>query len=171
MKLSRTGWNNVIIFSVMLFILLINTTNNKLFPDSDENPSSQKTILPVNSVILTLSFYADTNTEVLFERAGLQWKVTSQNTLLSFKIQQIEQMVLAWQQSEGLPQASGIVIDDRFGIKVRIGLAGADQLKTFMVYALNDQLLIHQELNNTWLALPVALTKQLLPIFATSLEE
>jgi hypothetical protein len=163
MKLSRTGWNNVIIFSVMLFILLINTTNNRLFPETDNNANAQGSILPLRSVILTLSFHSTTNKQVLFERAGLGWQVTTKGVILSFTDQQVKQMVMAWQQSEGLVQASDIVIDDRFAIKVRIGLAGVEQVKTLMVYPLNDQLLIHQKVDDTWLALPVALTKQLLP--------
>ena len=49
MKLSRTGWNNVIIFSVMIIILLINATNDRLFPEGDS--VNDKTILPEHSVI------------------------------------------------------------------------------------------------------------------------
>jgi hypothetical protein len=167
MKLSRTGWNNVIIFSVMLFILLINTTNNKLFPKNDNPITSQVTVLPLNSVILTLSIHASDNKQATFERAGRGWQVTTKGVILSFSDQQVEQMILAWQQSEGLVQASEIVIDERFAIEVRIGLAGTDEVQKFMVYPLNDQLLIYQKAHNVWLALPTALTKQLLP----SLEE
>jgi len=54
MKLSRTGWNNVIIFSVMIIIIMINATNDKLFPEDAEQTASQ-TLLPEHSVILTLS--------------------------------------------------------------------------------------------------------------------
>ena len=40
-KLSRTGWNNVIIFSVMAFILLINVTQNRhIRNDSDIQSTS-----------------------------------------------------------------------------------------------------------------------------------
>ena len=109
MKLTRTGWNNVIIFSVILFILLINTTNNKLFPENENNTKSQGTILPINSVILTLSIDSTHNKQVLFERAGLSWQVTTKGVILSFSDKEVEQVVAAWQQSEGLVQAGDIV--------------------------------------------------------------
>ncbi|GAA0817845.1 hypothetical protein GCM10009111_19720 [Colwellia asteriadis] len=163
MKLSRTGWNNVIIFSVMLFILLINTTNNKLFPNDDEKESAQATILPAQSVILTLSMHFPNNTQVIFERAGLGWQVTTKGVILSFSDQQVEQIILAWQQSEGLMQADDIIIDEQLAIKVNIATAGGAQHQNFMVYPLNDQLLVYKQTDNLWLAFPVALTKQLLP--------
>ena len=53
MKLSRAGWNNVIIFSVIIFILLINVTNKKLFSDNESSTSAEKSILPEHSVILS----------------------------------------------------------------------------------------------------------------------
>ena len=167
MKLSRTGWNNVIIFSVMIFILLINTTNNKLFPKDDNAATSSSTILPIKSVILTLTINLAHDKQVVFERAGLGWQVTTKGVILSFEEQIIEQTALAWQQSEGLIQASDIIIDQGHAITVDIVIAGDKKSQSFKVYPLHDQLLIHQEVQDTWLSLPVALTRQLIP----SLEE
>ena len=53
-KLSKTGWNNVIIFAVMGFILLINVTNNKIFL-SDKNSDQNIALVGQQNVILTLS--------------------------------------------------------------------------------------------------------------------
>ena len=60
-KLSKTGWNNVIIFAVMGFILVINLTNKKIF-SADDNVSSEQEIalvgkqnvIPVSYTHLTL---------------------------------------------------------------------------------------------------------------------
>jgi len=107
MKLSKTAWNNVIIFSVMLIILLINSTNNRLFPDNDTNDGL---VLPEHSIILTLSMTLSNNTTIKFERIARSWKTTNQGMLFDLTNQQIEQMMFAWQQSSGLLQADQLLV-------------------------------------------------------------
>jgi hypothetical protein len=163
MKLSKTGWNNVIIFSVMIIILVINATNNKLFPSEDDNKAEQF-ILPPHSVILTLAINFSSSQHVLFERVGRSWQLTAKGILLDKTDQQVEQMMFAWQQSSGLVQATDIIIDSEKGITVDIALAGNNDAKTFTLYPLADQLLIYKHNEKQWLALPSALTQQLFPI-------
>ncbi|TMM45688.1 hypothetical protein [Colwellia ponticola] len=163
MKLSRTGWNNVIIFSVMTIILLINATNDKLFPD-EENNKAERLILPQHSVILTLDIELSDTQHVLVERAGRGWQVTTKGIILDKTEQQIEQMIFSWQQSQGLVQAADMVIDNAQGITVTIVLASELHARTLILYPLNDQLLIYQQQDNIWLALPATLAQQLLPI-------
>jgi len=164
MKLSRTGWNNVIIFSVMAIILLINATNDKLFPNEESENSAEQLILPQHAVILTLSFDYSENKQVLLERVGRSWQLTTQGLILNKTEQQIEQMMFAWQQSTGLVQAAEIMIDSEQGVTVNIALASESRIRTFTLYSLSDQLLIHQKHDNKWLALPAALAQQLLPL-------
>ena len=164
MKLSRTGWNNVIIFSVMIIILLINATNDKLFPDEENNSKGELLILPKHSVILTLAIDLSASQQVLFERIGRSWQLTTKGIILEKTDQQIEQMMFSWQQSGGLVQAAEIVIDNDQGITVKIALAGESQARTFVLYPLNDQLLIYQKRDSIWLALPAPIAQQLLPI-------
>ena len=164
MKLSRTGWNNVIIFSVMLIIIMINATNDKLFPTAGKASNADQLILPQHSVILTLTMDFPEQQRILFERIGRSWQLTAKGIVLDKTDQQIEQMMFAWQQSSGLVQAAEIIIDNDHAIAVQIALAGESQARKFTLYPLNDQLLIHQQKNNTWLALPVTLTQQLLPV-------
>ncbi|MCP4984594.1 MAG: hypothetical protein GY928_00620 [Colwellia sp.] len=164
MKLSRTGWNNVIIFSVMIIILMINATNEKLFPNEMNDNKSEQLILPAHSVILTLAIEYSTNQQVLFERIGRSWQLTSKGIILDKSDQQIEQIMFAWQQSSGLIQAADIVIDGDQGVKVQIALAGDSQARAFSLYPLSDQLLVYQHRDNTWLSLPPALAQQLLPV-------
>jgi len=163
MKLSRTGWNNVIIFSVMTIILVINATNNKLFPNEESENKAEQLILPEHSVILTLSIELSKSQRVLFERIGRSWQLTAKGVMLEKTEQQIEQMMFAWQQSSGLVQATDIVIDSAQGIPVQIALAGHEQSKSFTLYPLDDQLLIYQHQEKLWLALPATLSQQLLP--------
>ncbi|KGJ97470.1 hypothetical protein [Colwellia psychrerythraea] len=163
MKLSKTGWNNVIIFSVMIIILLINATNDKLFPNEEDRNNAEQLILPANSVILTLLIELTESQQVLFERVGRSWQLTTKGIILEKNGQQIEQMMFAWQQSNGLVQAAEIVIDSEQGITVKIALAGEPQERTLVLYPLSDQLLIYQQRDNRWLALPATLAQQLIP--------
>jgi len=161
MKLSRTGWNNVIIFSVMIIILLINSTNNRLFPNEDTNNSDK--LLPEHSVILTLTVNFPDQTSLSFERVGRAWKMTSHGRLVDLNNQQIEQMMFTWQQSSGLVQAGDMVIDGIAGVNVDIGLAGNPTTQRFTLYPLVDQLLVSKPQQASWLALPKAVSRQLLP--------
>ena len=161
MKLSKTAWNNVIIFSVMIIILLINTTNERLFP---EDNNSDELLLPEHSVVLTLSVALANNGSILFERVGRAWQMTSQGILLDLTNQQIEQMMFAWQQSSGLVQAADILVNGQEGIQVELSLAGVEQQQKFTLYPLIDQLLVYNMQKKLWLAFPAAMNHQLIPI-------
>lgn len=161
MKLSRTGWNNVIIFSVMLIILLINTTNNRLFPEN--NKRNDELLLPQHSTILTLLIKYPSNKTVMFERKGRAWKITNQGITLTLNNQQIEQLMFTWQQSSGLVQADDMIIEGQQGIEVEVSLAGINEVMVFTLYSLTDQLLIFNQQKKLWLALPRAISQQLVP--------
>lgn len=160
-KLSKTAWNNVIIFSVMIIILLINGTNNRLFPA--DNITNDTLILPEHSVILTLSITLPTKAAVLFERVGKSWQMTSQGVLVDLTNQQIEQLMFIWQQSSGLVQAANIIVDGQIGAEIKISLAGTTQEQKFTLYPLVDQLLLYNQQKKLWLALPAAMSQQLIP--------
>lgn len=161
MKLSRTGWNNVIIFSVMIIILLINATNDRLFPEYDGVNDAH--LLPKHSVILTLAINFSDNRQLTFERVGRAWQMTSQGLLVDLSNQQIEQLMLAWQQSSGLVQADDMLVEGLKGIEVLINTATSKDELVYILYPLVDQLLVFNLQNNLWLALPKAVAHQLVP--------
>jgi len=162
MKLSKTAWNNVIIFSVMIIILLINTTNERLFPTG--NSLNDDRLLPEHSVVLTLSISLVDNSEVLFERIGRAWQMTNKGILLDLTNQQIEQVMFAWHQSQGLVQAADVIVDGQQGIEVSISLASAESQHQFTLYPLVDQLLVFNHQKDIWLSFPTAISHQLIPI-------
>jgi len=164
MKLSRTGWNNVIIFSVMIFILLINVTHKKLFGDDETQASSEQFVLPEHSIILSLSIQLSDNKKLTFERLGRRWQMTAKGLVLDLSQQQIQQMILSWQQNTGLVQAGDMIVEGQVGVAVTIMLADIESEQHFLLYALSDQLLVYNQQQALWLALPAALAKQLLPI-------
>jgi len=161
MKLSKTAWNNVIIFSVMIIILIINSTNERLFPE--DNNSNDEMLLPEHSVVLTLSISLPNQTSIVFERIARAWQMTSQGVFLDLTNQQIEQMMFAWQQGSGLVQAADIIVDGQAGLEVEISLAGIEREKKFTLYRLSDQLLVYNQQKKIWLSLPSAMNHQLIP--------
>ncbi|MCJ8318874.1 MAG: hypothetical protein MJK12_04525 [Colwellia sp.] len=163
MKLSRAAWNNVIIISVMILILLINLMNHRLFPDNNEdltNTKGEQLILSSHAVILTL----EVRERFLIERSGQSWRIVSPRSQIQVHQQAVEQMITAWQQSSGLIQADSIEVSGQTGIDVLINVAGKTATKTFTLYPLVDQLLIHDKQLNRWLALPPQLYRQLIPV-------
>lgn len=163
-KLSRTAWNNVIIFSVMGMILLLNITNKKLFPEG-ENPAAgaEKTILGEHAVILTLRI----DHLLTVERVGKSWRSEPVND----NDQLLEQMMLAWQQSAGYVLDAPAQIYSTNVINVTIGLAGENQEIALRLYPMNDQLLLHNITQNVWLSLPIVLYQQLFPSALLTREE
>ena len=157
MKLSRSAWNNVIIFSVMAMILGINIANKRMFPeDASVSSGQEKSILGEHAVILTLKVAE----QLTVERLGKNWRVVPD----VMHDQALEQMMLAWQQSSGYVQSEpeGVVLTK--GIKVNIYLAGQPQAIELHLFPQTDQLLIRHINDDLWLSLPILIYQQLLPV-------
>ncbi|AZQ85973.1 hypothetical protein EKO29_19415 [Colwellia sp. Arc7-635] len=160
-KLSKTGWNNVIIFSVMGFILLINATNKKIFsPDEGALNEQEIALVGTQNVILTL----DIHNVVAIERIGRTWRATPTH----ISGQALAQMMMSWQQSSGEAMVQVPEIDRQFSLDVTLDIAGQTQPLQLNFYATEQQLLIFNQLSQQWLVMPIAMYGQLFPqeIFA-----
>ena len=156
MKLSRTGWNNVIIFSVMAFILLINVTNNKIFSGSESaSEVEQATLFAAHETILTLTF----SHNVVIERIGKNWRATP----AVLNEQALEQMMRSWKNSEGDTVKSPPVIDEKMALVVNIELADQTEPYTLNLFATDTELLIHNRTTQVWKSFPLAIFSQLVP--------
>jgi len=156
MKLSRTGWNNVIIFSVMAFILIINITNNKIFSDDQEPTSSEQPyILGEYATILTLSIHPN----VLIERIGRTWR----STPAIIQGQALDQMMRSWQHSTGNIIQEPPEVDQQMALVVNIELAGQEKTSVLNLYTTDTELLVYNHLNKQWLSFPLAIFSQLIP--------
>lgn len=155
MKLSRTGWNNVIIFSVMAMILLINQMNKGLFDAGADAGAEEVFIIDRHSAILTL----EVNQQLVIERIGRTWRATP----AKITGQALDQMMLAWQDN------SGTLVDEPKGLEqvaavvVTLHLAGQEQAQVFSLYPVNEQLFLYHHRQNRWLSLPLPIYRQLLP--------
>jgi hypothetical protein len=70
-KLSQRAWNNVIIVSMLMLIMLFNFSGNFL-NDGSDNVSSLFTLVPANMTITTMEFEQEK-----VERIGQGWRTTS----------------------------------------------------------------------------------------------
>jgi len=154
MKLSRTGWNNVIIFVVMIFILVINVTNKKLFLD-DVDAAAEQRLLGKGSVILTLAL----NNNIIIERIGKTWRATP----AKISGQALEQMMMSWQQVVGNVLATSPVVDKKMALMVKVNLAGQEQETVLSLYSVTDELLVFNHQTQLWFSLPEQIFQQLLP--------
>jgi hypothetical protein len=155
MKLSRTAWNNVIIFSVMAFILLINMTNKQLFSPNDKPDNTQQALLGEHAVIFTLNVHQ----QIIIERIGRTWRANP--TKISG--QALEQMMLAWQEVRGTPLNTPPDIDQQMGLVVTIEVAGKNQPQVLSLYATANEFLIFNQYTEQWLILPLPIFQQLIP--------
>jgi len=154
MKLSRTGWNNVIIFVVMIFILVINVTNKKLYSD-DVDAAAEQRLLGKGSVILTLAL----NSNIIIERIGKTWRATP----AKISGQALEQMMMSWQQVVGNVLATSPVVDKKMALMVKVNLAGQEQETVLSLYSVTDELLVFNHQTQLWFSLPEQIFQQLLP--------
>jgi hypothetical protein len=156
MKLSRAGWNNVIIFSVMAFILLINVTNNKMFSDVEATvEADSSTLFGQHATILTLTF----SPHVVIERIGKTWRATP----AIFSEQALEQMMRSWKKSEGDIVKVPPVLDEKMALVVIVELAGEDEPQQLNLYATDTELLIFNRSIGQWKSFPLAIFSQLVP--------
>jgi hypothetical protein len=151
MKLSRTGWNNVIIFSVMIFILVINVTNKKLYSSDDQ----LITLFSEHAVILSLAV----NQQVSIERIGRTWRATP----AKISGQALDQMMLTWHETEGDIISEPPELDRQMALVISVELAGDAEAQLLNLFITDNELLIFNHQQKRWLAFPLAIFSQLIP--------
>jgi len=157
-RLSKKGWNNVLIFSMLIMIFLFNGLHHKLI-DAEADDVIQP-LLKEQSYILTMEY-------PLFkiERIGTGWRSNSQLTQM-----QISELLTNWQQATGLQLADINAIKSEFkNISpeniVTIWFAGEELPQVFAFFKLADDYFIHmpKSVNINWLKLSSDEQKLLFP--------
>ncbi len=164
-RLSRAGWNNVIIYVVMAFILLINMTQNKQEQASEQLISSAS-LIEDHEIILTLTV----NQLVSIERIGQTWR-SLPNVIAG---QPLEQMMSTWHdvalQSIGKPE----YFDKAKATIVSALIAGQSDLYYFMLLPTPDALLVVKQTpsgETYWFQGERQLYQQLLPVSVLQTQE
>ncbi len=165
MRLSRAGWNNVLIFSILAFILLINFSNQRLFPSSNplvDEARGEQAILGEHAVILSLTI----EKTLTIERVAQSWRVKEGHSPAGDTVlnaQQLSDMMQIWHTSKGLVQAADIEVSGIEAIKVEVLIAQQELPLELQLYPLNDQLLIFNATKHLWLSLPISKYSHLIP--------
>ena len=93
-KLSQRGWNNVIIVSMLMLIMLFNFSSDLLNEGSDE-VSSLLTLVPANMTITTMEFEQEK-----VERIGQGWRATSEDYASKYSNERLASLVEHWIKAE-----------------------------------------------------------------------
>lgn len=155
-KLSKTGWNNVIIFAVMGFILLINATQKNIERnESGEFVNKEQPILGQHGVVLSLTV----NQQANIERLGQGWRILPDVLAL----QPLTAMMQTWHDLQARAIMEPDNVDKSGAIVVAIMLAGAEELSYFMLFPNEQSLLIYRQSDNTWFEVAQPFFNQLIP--------
>lgn len=161
MLLGRKGWNNVIIFSMLIMIFFLNGWH-KQFLGSDDEPSLQP-ILPVQSFVLTLSFV-----DQKIERIGTSWRTTmlQANSPVRWDAseQQLAELVNQWQTAALLEVNESVVFNPNSPLYVAtFELAGENLPWVYLLYKGSGQYYLLEKNSQRVMALDLATAKQLFP--------
>lgn len=154
-KLSRSGWNNVIIFSVMGFILLINLTQKNIFIKPTQETVEQQPLIADHAVILSLTV----NQQTHIERIGQTWR--SMPSVIQG--QPLDAMMSAWHQVSATEITKPELLNKSKAIVVSVVLAGQEVNEYFMLLPSSEQLIIYKQSSDQWLSLAAPFFSQLIP--------
>ncbi|WP_382408496.1 hypothetical protein [Glaciecola siphonariae] len=90
-RLSQKGWNNILIFSMLILIVIFNY--ERLFPSADDGV---RQVVGENAFILSMQI----NT-LNFERIGTGWRVSapSEDLIPNMQSEDIDALVSQWQRA------------------------------------------------------------------------
>lgn len=163
MRLTKRGWNNVLIFSTLFMILLFNTTHQKFV--EGEGVAEKRPLIAAEAIIQVIDYSG-----IKLERIGSNWRV--QSVIEGDPNAAPEQLVQAWQSltfetlSE-LPELSA----NSYSLPVLVQAIGLDSQQIFVVYIEPDSGLayFHNKILDVWqlgsirdvkLLVPLALLKE-----------
>jgi hypothetical protein len=158
MKLGRKGWNNVIIFSMLIMIFFLNGWHKTLFNQSSE-PTIQP-LLPVQSFVLTLKFV-----DQKIERIGTSWRSTPlQESNWQGSEQQLSELINLWQTIQLKPEHETVVFNPKAPLYVAtFELAGENLPWLYLLYKGNNHYYLLEKNTQRVLGLDFSTAKKLFP--------
>ncbi|WP_416306868.1 hypothetical protein [Neptunicella sp. SCSIO 80796] len=132
-RLSRRGWNNVLIFACLFMILLFSTSNRILL--QNEEQSQSQLLLPESSEIMAIDYGTHK-----IERIGRGWRSVP---VLDMDESQLNDIASHWQQAIVAKPMSGQLAQPYI---VTLWLAGQEQGSVYKLLPQgNDILVQHQQ--------------------------
>lgn len=161
MQLSRKGWNNVIIFSMLIMIFFLNGWHKDIGGSNNE-PVLQP-VLPIQSFVLTLSFV-----DQKIERIGTSWRTTALQTDVPLTWQGTEQqlgeLVNLWQSAQLMSVHESVVFNPNAPLSVAtLELAGEPLPWVYLLYKGDGQYYLLEKNSQRVFVLDLAVVKQLFP--------
>lgn len=155
-QLSRAGWNNVIIYSMLIMIFLFNGLHHKLI--SSDDPQAFQSLFPEQAFILTLSY-----PKVTFERIGTSWRAKFNEPAHEYPItiDKIEQVITHWQTSESKLENDTAPLNAQLQqngalYTVTVWFAGQPSAAVFELIELNKQFYLFDRNQQRWLIITPA---------------
>jgi len=169
MRLGRKGWNNVIIFSMLIMIFFLNGWH-KQFLGGEDKPALQS-VLPEQSFVLTLKFV-----DQKIERIGTSWRTTplQKDAPLIWQAteQQLKDLVSYWQNAQLMDVNESVVFNPNSPLYVAtFELAGESLPWVYLLYKGAGQYYLLEKNSQRILALDLSTAQQLFPSFDFSQSE
>ena len=166
MQLGRKGWNNVIIFSMLIMIFFLNGLHKNI--GNDETQAQLQPLLPVQSFVLTLEF-----SDQKIERIGTSWRTTAliKEVPLSWQgsEQQLSELVYLWQNTALMTTATPDALDINKPLSAAtFELAGEPLPWVYLLFEANGQYYLFDKTSQRLLLLDLTTAKQLFPSFTFS---
>jgi len=157
LRLSRQAWNNVLIFSMLIMIMLFNGLHKKLGGEAVETKVS---LLPENSLLLTLKLQ---HTQV--ERIGQSWRA---NPIVAMDESQLTQLMNTWLSYSALLQPlaeeAKVMTQGKMPEHYVVAtLAGKDDGAVYAFYPQLEWVWVHDQSLKRWLKMPIDELELLFP--------
>lgn len=156
-RLSKKGWNNVLIFSCMFMIILFNYTSNMFSGNS--KPIEQRPLIANATLMQAIDFSG-----IELQRVGTGWRVLSQ--IATAKIEQPEQFVATWSQQPLESLASEpILLEGVISLPVVVWIAGKSegQVYQFMIDHQQQSVYVLDQTAQQWFMLPYQQLSNFIP--------
>lgn len=136
MKLTRKGWNNVLIFAVLAMIFIFNFSHKQTL-NNERIDNAKLTLLPKQAMVLTFQ-----GPDYVIERIGHSWRSRPD---IGLAPEQLELMMNAWSHHElsKLLLPEGQLPVSQYSQQYQIWLAGVTEPVTLTLYQLDSGLVIN----------------------------
>jgi hypothetical protein len=157
-RLSKKGWNNVLIFSMLIMIMVFNGVHKKF--SIGESPNTQVTLLPESTLVLTLEY-----PNASIERIGQGWR---SNPAVALGTEQLALIMSTWQtelvELQANDEEAKVMTAGKMPTYYVIAhLAGKPDGAVYAFYVQLDDVWIHDQQQNRWLTAPKNLITMLIP--------
>ena len=157
-RLSKKGWNNVLIFSMMLMIMVFNGLHKKI--QLGETEWQAVSVLPEDSLVLTLSLG-----DIVIERIGQGWRtnqpVGMDNDALTALMLNWKRQQASWHEESS--EAKVLTAGQMPRHYVIATLAGKTDGAVYAFYPTLEDVWIHDQYQKRWLKAPLAVMDSLIP--------